>query len=815
MTVSRRLVRARWAVVAAWIALATLLILLPPPNTGGGGSFESLVPTDAEAINTRVRSAELFAAPLLTETVIVQRRADGLSDAAQQRVLDRAARVNARYLRGDAPIVDKTIGDSLTGFPELAFALPLINDRRVLPRSHEHSTTALTYLFFPPRYSLQTRARVARTFASELIDRPDDGLVGITGAAPARVEQVRLITGTLAWLHLATAALIGLVVGIHLRSLVAPLITLLAVGLSFLVAIRTVGWIGWWTGYALPQELEPLIVVLLLGVVTDYAIFYLAAYRSELSRRRDCRLAAVHATAGATPIVIVAALVVAASTATLVVSRLDFFRVLGPGLAITVLSGMLVSVTLMPALIASLGRVTLWPSRTEWAGVSGGKAPPFSPRHPARSRRTAAITLPAIALVLLAFGAASTRIDLGLPVIRDLPGDREPVRAAAAATTGIGAGVLSPNVLLLEQRALIGRQTALGKLQTRIEREPDVIGAIGPREQPAGLPVGAVFASDGSAARIVVILDASPTGADGIAAVRRLKARLPDLLAEAGLEDVRVSLGGNAALGLETVDAISDDLWRVALFAGGVNLLLLLLFLRGSIAAVALLIASALGLAAALGLTELTFVEALGHGELTYYVPFAAAVLLLSLGSDYTIFIAGRIWQQARERPLREAMQDVGREANGPVTAAGLALALSFALLALVPLRSFRELAFALAVGVMLDAFVVRTILVPAVINLLGERARWPGRPRIASVHTGGPLRAAYEDSVMICKAMLPVPPRALTRPPRSDHRRVPLALALVVAGVTAATLAAIGWSARGARRRRANGGHPNADDSC
>jgi RND superfamily putative drug exporter len=120
--------------------------------------------------------------------------------------------------------------------------------------------------------------------------------------------------------------------------------------------------------------------------------------------------------------------------------------------------------------------------------------------------------------------------------------------------------------------------------------------------------------------------------------------------------------------------------------------------------------------------------EWLGHGELTYYVPFAVAVLLLSLGSDYTIFIAGRIWQEARGRPLREALREATPEASGPINTAGLALASSFALLALVPLRSFRELAFAMAVGVLLDAFVVRTILVPALINLLGERARWPRR---------------------------------------------------------------------------------------
>jgi RND superfamily putative drug exporter len=568
-----------------------------------------------------------------------------------------------------------------------------------------------------------------------MIDRPDDGLVGVTGAAPARVEQVRLITGALTWLHIATVLVIGLVLGLHFRSLLAPIVTLVAVGLSFLVAIRAVGWVGSLTGYSLPQELEPLIIVLLLGVVTDYAIFYLAAYRRELRRGMSPGEALVRATAGVTPIVVVAALVVAAGTATLVVSRLDFFRVLGPGLAITVLSGLIVSVTLLPALLAALGRAALWPASPGRGGPRRIDRRRFRRLHPGSSVRAAAVSLPLIVVLLAALGVGAGRIDLGLPVVDDLPADSEPARAAAAAEEGIAAGVLSPTILLLEQAGIAVRQAQLASLQTELEAVPGVVGVVGPREQPVGVPVGAVYAADGSAARIAVVLDADPTSAAGIALVRTLRDRLPAALQSAGLEGVRVSLGGNSALALETVDAISDDLWRVALVAAGVNLALLLLFLRGAVAAVGLLAASVLGLAAALGVTELVFLGWLGHGELTYYVPFAVAVLLLSLGSDYTIFIAGRIWQEARTRPLRDALHDAGREASGPITVAGLALALSFALLAVVPLNSFRELALAMAVGVLLDAFVVRTLLVPALINVLGERARWPGRPRTAARH--------------------------------------------------------------------------------
>src|SRR5213592_329548 len=97
-----------------------------------------------------------------------------------------------------------------------------------------------------------------------------------------------------------------------------------------------------------------------------------------------------------------------------------------------------------------------------------------------------------------------------------------------------------------------------------------------------------------------------------------------------------------------------------------------------------------------------------------YYVLFAAAVLFVSLGSDYNVFVAGRIWDAARRMRLCEAIAVAAFQAARAVTVAGLALAASFALLAIVPLRSFCEFAFVMAVGVLVDTFVVRSILVPA-----------------------------------------------------------------------------------------------------
>ena len=108
-------------------------------------------------------------------------------------------------------------------------------------------------------------------------------------------------------------------------------------------------------------------------------------------------------------------------------------------------------------------------------------------------------------------------------------------------------------------------------------------------------------------------------------------------------------------------------------------------------------------------------------------MPFATAVLLVSLGSDYNIFGVGHVWEEARHRPLREAIVFAVPQSTRAINAAALTLAVSFGLLALIPLRPFREIGLTMSVGVLIDAVVVRSVLVPCLLVLVGNASGWPG----------------------------------------------------------------------------------------
>jgi RND superfamily putative drug exporter len=205
---------------------------------------------------------------------------------------------------------------------------------------------------------------------------------------------------------------------------------------------------------------------------------------------------------------------------------------------------------------------------------------------------------------------------------------------------------------------------------------------------------------------------------------------MPQLLQRAGLRGASAAFAGESALGVETVDAVDRSLWRIALGAALVNVVFLAVFLRAVLAPLYLVAASALGLAATFGLTSTVFHSLLGYGGLPYYLPVTVGVLLVSLGSDYNLFVVGRIWQEAERRPLREAIAHAAPRAGRAISVAGLALALSFVVLGVVPIEPFAVLAFSMAVGILLDAFVVRTLLVPALIALVGAAGWWPRRLR-------------------------------------------------------------------------------------
>ena len=699
--------RFRWAVLGLWAGAVVTSFLLPAPAVDS--DLQGFARGN-DAVATELRSFELFGFPLVTRTAIVQRNPDGLSVYAQAEAVLRAVALSQ--------------GSYDT---ELLGALPVPNSLGAFPASAESGTTVVTYLFSDPRSSFADQRRAAEAFAREHLDDPDDSFAGVTGSVPARDAQAQILTGYVHLVEVATLVAILLIVGLTFRSLVAPLVPLVAAATAVVITLWVAAWAGALLGVSVPADLRPLIVALLLGVVTDYCILFMSGMRQQVVSGADGRRAARRATGDFAPIVAVAGVTVAAGTAALVVAESALFRGFGPGMALTVFVGLVVSLTLVPALLAVLGRRTFWPAPRP-DDPADPTAPPGLLSRVVTGRHSAPVTAVACIGVLGLAAAPLANLQLGLSFVQSLPADEPVAVAAAAAHEGFAPGILSPTELLLEGDEVGASRPALQRLDALVEGQPGVSGVLGPTDLPLPVDAGVLVTPDEDAARFLVVLDSAPLGAHAIESLSALRERMPLLLAEAGLTDASAAFGGDTALSEGIVSETTGDLLRISLAALGVNLLMLVLFLRALVAPLYLLASSVLALCASLGLTVLVFQDLLGHDGLTFYVPFAAAVLLVSLGSDYNIFAVGHIWQLTERHPLRHAVAVAMPQSTRAITSAGVALAASFGLLALVPLTPFRELAFAMAAGILIDVLVVRALLVPALLSVVGPVSAWPRR---------------------------------------------------------------------------------------
>jgi RND superfamily putative drug exporter len=703
--IGRTVVWLRLFVIAAWIVGAALATSQLPSGLGSEeAQLGSLLPRNSEAIEVEERSLHTFGFPLISRSMVVAGKEGGFGPAEGAAAL----RFIAATDRG---------GSGLKAVPFAAEGRPLAGGRI--------GDTLVVYLYAEPRAS-GDEVGLSEEFAAGLRRATGATTAHVTGAVPGAAAESKLVDEHLPWVEIATVAVVVGILLLYYRSLAIPLLCLAGVGLSYLVSDRLLGVVAERFGLAIPEEVEPVIVALLFGVLTDYLVFFVSGFRARLARGESAVAAASAVTGELLPVIATAALMIAGATMTLSLSGVEFLSAFGPAMAISVLVAALVSLTFIPSCLALLGRFTFWPHRLEVAGDEGdagdgqesrarGRVVGLAARHP----------LPVVVVCLVALLAAASglrHMELGNPILRGLPTTTQTRQGYDEATGSLGAGVLGPTMIVVEGEGVGEDLPALATLQEKLGAQPGIASVLGPSRRIGRLPPRVFVAADGSAARYLVVLDADPDGPTAPDILADLEAKLPTLAAQSGLRDASFGITGDTSVGHE----LTEDTWhaglKVAPAAIALLLILLWILLRSRTAPLYLVASSLLVVAAALGLTVYVFQGLLGYGEIAFFVPVATAILMLALGADYNVFLIGRIWREAERRALPDAVRVAGTRASSAIAVAGLILALSFAAVWLIPIAAFRELAFAMFVGLMLDTWVARPLLVPALVTLFGGR---------------------------------------------------------------------------------------------
>jgi RND superfamily putative drug exporter len=717
-------VRYRWVVLAAWAAGTVLaVVLLPSLSSVTQSDNSSFLPASAPSERAQTLAAPLQGAASLTSITVVAGSADGPLNAADAAAV-RSLSVRLGHVSRVTSIRPAQV--SADGAAEQLTVLA------ALPQSVGLSASAQATLCADLRAAIRSAAMptgLAVHLAGQVATRVDNNAAGTSSGSKVQ------------WVSIAFVIVLLVCV---FRSVLAPLVAVIPAVLVVLVSERLTAVAAVHLGLGISQIASLLLIVLILGAGTDYALFLM--FRVREFCRTGC--AAPDAIARAVSVVgetiTFSAGVLIAALGSLAFATFSLYSGLAAPLSIGIGLMLLAGLTLLPALLAVLGPAAFWPSSVrEGAKVSGwwGRTCARIVSRPWRVLAGGLVLFGALAV------AAGTYVAAGFGGPVTAPPGSDSAAGDALLAAHFPATAVNPTLIVLRLRGPAWSDAAaVFAAEHALDHDPQFTTVSGPFDpdgntlsvsafESALRPGGPYVSPDGRTVGFATQLAAgnatTTAAALAIPAVRADAARAGAL---AGADAVGVT--GQPAFTYDIAQLSDDDLHTVIPIAIAVIAVLLALVMRSLIAPLYLIASVVLSYFSALGLTVLVFMRAAGQPGLTFILPFLLFVFLLALGEDYNILVMTRIREEAARLPLPQAVGRALSVTGSTVTSAGLVLALTFGVLAVVGsasagpanVRTIVDVGVGLALGVLMDTFLVRTLLVPAAVVLIGRWNWWPSR---------------------------------------------------------------------------------------
>lgn len=563
---------------------------------------------------------------------------------------------------------------------------------------------------------------------------PDGVTVYITGPAGFSADLVAGFAG-IDGLLLGVALLAVLVILVLVyRSFLLPLVVLSTSLFALCVALLVVWWLAKFEVLLLSGQTQGILFILVIGAATDYALLFVARFREELRVAQDKGTAVMAAWKGSVEPIVASGGTVIAGLLCLLLSDLKSNSTLGPVAAIGIVFAMLSALTLLPSLLLLFGRAVFWPRRPRFepevvAAEHGMRTTGLWARLAGLIKRRPRVIWIVTTLVLLAGAAGITQLDAdGVPQSDLVLGASEARDGQVALGEHFPGGSGSPvyvvvaedqlqeaaDVLLANDGVDAVTVTAADSPSGSAPVTADGISAVGPPGTPAPDPTTV----DGDVLLQGTLTDAADSDA-AAATVRELRSDL------AGSDAL---VGGVTATSIDTNDASIHDRNLIIPVILVVIMFILMLLLRSILAPVLLILTTVLSFGTAMGVSALVFNGIFAFPGADPAVPLFGFVFLVALGIDYNIFLMTRVREESKAHGTREGILRGLSITGGVITSAGLVLAATFAALSVIPILFLVQLAFIVAFGVLLDTFVVRSLLVPALTYDIGKAIWWPSK---------------------------------------------------------------------------------------
>lgn len=527
----------------------------------------------------------------------------------------------------------------------------------------------------------------------------------VTGGPAFGADIASAFTNANVTLLAVTASVVALLLIATYRSPVLWLLPLLVVGFADRVAAAVGTAVAPLTGLSFDGATSGITSVLVFGAGTNYALLLISRYRQELRRHGAHRDALRRAVRMAGPAIVASNATVVLALLTLLFASTPSTRSLGALAACGLVVAAVSALVILPPLLALCGRRLFWPFVPRAEDSPAPDSGAWQRVGEWVNRRPALVATVAIAgLAALATGLLGTRIGLS---------QTEQFRVHADSVTGyevvaahFPAGLANPTVVIAPDASPVPQAIA---------STPGVVSVTESGRSSSGLT------------RWSVVIDAPPSSERAftiIAALRdTTKSTSPAAL-----------VGGADAQALDVRDAATHDRHLLIPAILAVILVVLYVLLRSALAPPTLLAATILGALAALGMGGWASSHVFGFPALDNSTPLFAFLFLAALGVDYTIFLVTRAREESAQRGARAGMVAAVSATGGVITSAGIVLAAVFCVLGVLPLIVLTQLGIIVGLGILLDTFVVRTLVIPALFALIGDRIWWPSQPQPAKV---------------------------------------------------------------------------------
>lgn len=723
--------KGRWIVLLTWLILATILnVALPQASSQKNELAPNLGPNTPSRQAKEVADRE-FPSNSGTPALLTWYRSTGMTDDDLTSI-QKYAKVIA-----ENPIEYQ---DSVAPFYQ--FPLPVLKQQ--LSKDGTTLILPLTFKKDTDKEKISEGLTKLKDKASTLF--PDDPnkpkindknqlILRVTGPAGISTDATALFSQGDLSLLFGTVAIVLILLLLIYRSPLLALIPLLGVGIAYAVispilgGIAKAGWID------LDSQALSIMTVLLFGAGTDYCLFLISRFRSNLEVENDKRIAMKAALKGSSGAIAMSGLTVVLSLLVLLLSKYGSIHRFAIPFSLSIFIMMVASLTLIPALLSIIGRVSFYPlvPRTremqEERARKKGKTVPLQKNKQGFGLRLGSFIvkrpkqLILITLLFLGFFAFfATKITYTYDTLSSFPKDMPSREGFKLISDHFNPGELAPVQVMVQTN---GKK---GSVKDGLEKLSYV----------ARVSKGSPGQKDTNMVSYSVELNVNPYSNEAMNHIPNLRKNVEKSLQSDSVTNAsdKVWIGGLTAEQYDTMQTTNGDSNRIIPIVITIIAILLLVYLR-SITTTAYLIGTVLlSYFSALGLGWVVLHYLFGVGAIQGFIPLYAFVFIVALGEDYNIFMISSIWKKSKRLPFLQAIKEGVAQSGAVITSAGLILAGTFAVLTTLPIQVLVHFGTITAIGVLLDTFIVRPLLVPSITALLGKWAFWPSKRNTEAVRT-------------------------------------------------------------------------------